>query len=130
MSRRHSSPDFFFSRLHRGYGQYEGKCTSFALSAAFHAHQPAMNLGQLFNNAKAKPKTAVRPSSRRVGLSEAVENVWKKGWVDSFARIRDAEFEMGVYAFNNDLNIATARCEFDGVCQQIPDDLPESCRVS
>ena len=101
-----------------------------AAAGAVRADDAAVEFDELSDDREAEPQAAVRAGGRGVGLAEAIEDVGEELRVDPFAAVDDADLEMGVDAFEQDLHGAVARGELHGVAEQVPEDLLQAIRVA
>src|SRR5215510_15856340 len=74
----------------------EGRALAF--SRARGINRPAMQLDQVFDESQAEAEAAVPSSARRVGLAEAVKDVWQEIRADAFARVAHGDANVWVHA--------------------------------
>src|SRR5688572_2812633 len=65
-----------------------------------------------------------------VSLTKALKNVRKEIRLDTDARVGNADFNVRVYALEGDLHVAASGREFDGVGDQVPDNLLQAIRIT
>src|SRR5690349_11760474 len=70
------------------------------------------------------------PRGSAVLLTEPLEDVREKRWIDAGARIGDADRQAMVLPRELDSNLSALRRELDRVREQIPDDLLHARRIA
>src|SRR5215510_9200794 len=89
-----------------------------------------MQLGQLFDQRQPQPQAAEAPRHRSVGLPEAVEDVRQKFRLDALAVVADDDADALGVALHSQFDLPAFGREFDGVREQVPDDLLQSVGVA
>src|SRR5262249_39493271 len=79
---------------------------------------------------RSTPGPARRPSACRAGLPIAIEHIRQKFRFDALSRVTDGDLDVGVYAFQTDLDAAALVRELDGVREQVPNHLLQTIRVA
>src|SRR5262245_17635021 len=89
-----------------------------------------MKFNELLYDRKTKPKPAKLAGRRSVRLPESIENMWQKIERNALPSIRHGNFDVRVNSFQQHFHLATARCEFDGVANQVTYYLLQAIRVT
>src|SRR5262249_12343700 len=79
---------------------------------------------------QAEAEAAVPSSARRVGLAEAVKDVWQEIRADAFARVAHGDANVWVHALQLRFDATALRRELDRVGEQVPDDLLQPDRIA
>ena len=85
-----------------------------------------MELDQLFGDGESQPKPAVDSRGSAVLLAEALEKMGKETGADSLAIVDELDLHVGCAILHDDLHQAAAGGEFDGIGQEVPEDLLET----
>ena len=88
-----------------------------------------MQFGELLDDRKPQAQSAVLARGRCIGLAEALEDVREKLRRDAHAGVADADLHVRFDALHEQLDASALGCEFDGVGEQVPDDLLKPARV-
>ncbi len=109
-------------------GDDEGGAASFA--DALDADGAAVEFDELFDDGESEPESAEGAGGGGVGLAEAFEDVRKEFRGDAFAGIGDADFNLAVVALEGDGDGAAAGGEFDGIGEEIPENLLDAAGIA
>src|SRR5262249_26986862 len=107
---------------------FEGRALAFSRASGI--NRPAMQLDQVFDESQAEAEAAVPSSARRVGLAEAVKDVWQEIRADAFARVAHGDANVWVHALQLRFDATALRRELDRVGEQVPDDLLQPVRIA
>jgi hypothetical protein len=77
---------------------------------------------------QAEPRPCLEPGARH--SRPWLEQVHKQVWVDTDACIFYSQFRVCLCIDEFDGNPAALRCELDGICQKVPNDLLQPVRIS
>src|SRR5262249_22739633 len=100
---------------------FESRALAFARACGLDCS--AMQFDQVFDESQAESESAVPSGARRVGLSEAVEDIGQEIGADAFARVAHGDTNIRVRALQARFDAASLRSELDGVREQVPDHL-------
>ncbi len=105
-----------------------------ALSGTLRLHRALVHFDQAFDDGKSESQTSVAACCGSVGLSEALEDEWQEARVDALSAVADTDFHAaGPFAINlarEDRDHAIRRGEFDGVGEEVPQNLLQPSRVA
>jgi hypothetical protein len=84
---------------------------------------------QLLDDGQAQAQAVVPPRRAGVGLAEAVEDVGEEFGLDADAGVGDADLDVRVDPLEEHLHPAALGREFDGVGEEVPDDLLQAIGI-
>ena len=99
----------------------EGRTLTF--SGACCSHRAAVHFNKALHDGKTQPEAAVLALRRTVGLRETGEQVRKEVRADALPGVGNADLHIGVREPSHDLHRAALVGEFDGIGQEVPQDL-------
>src|SRR5687768_17230653 len=78
-------------RVARGGGKRDGERRALAFAGAFGVNGAAMQLDDMPHDRQSNAQPAVRARAGAVGLAETIEDEGEELWVDTAARVADAQ---------------------------------------
>lgn len=93
-------------------------------------HRAAVEFHQIPDDREAQTEARVRPRRRAVGLAKPVEDMRQEFPTDPLAGIDDADLGGVPEPLDRHRDAAPARGEFDGIGDEVPDDLLSPSRIA
>ncbi len=111
-----------------GILKLEGEGGAFSTAGAGSGEGTAVHFDDGFGDGEAEAEAAELTGNACIALFEGVEDFWEQFGRDTFAAIRDFNEEPIVTGFvpGADGDVSAVGCEFDGVAEEIPEDLLEA----